>query len=63
MCNVVSISDYKPHIIALDKVTNVVHVVPVELVSKVADGCITMDDIEQSDSVIRALLNNLLEAL
>jgi hypothetical protein len=56
-------SDYKPHFVATDAVESKTHVVPTELVAKIIDGRIAINEIEDGDSLIRALLRTLLAGL
>ena len=63
MINVVKISDYKPHFVATDAVESKTHVIPTELVAKIIDGRIAINEIEDGESLIRSLLRTLLEEL
>lgn len=63
MSEVVKISDYKPHFVATDAVESKTHVIPIELVAKIIDGRIAISEIEDGESMIRSLLQMLLEDL
>lgn len=62
---VTCIEDYRldPHITVVDLVTNNVHVLPIKTLYDLSHGSIKIDDIEEFEPLIRAVLSDYVRIL